>query len=132
MQRACLKRNMRSRHTDSKIWARAVVTAEEPLQGSVVGKSWIDWPASARDCPQHRGTISVGGKTRGMQRCLSIMGETGLKSSLGGCSESWMTTKRALVMHFRFLFMPKRVDVSGCESHKTVMTAVAEGPDMKG
>ena len=64
---------------------------------------------------------------------LQQYGENGLKCLLGGCSNSWGSTRRGLGMRFPFSFMTKREDVSMgcqfCEFHKYVMTAMAEmGP----
>ena len=64
-----------------------------------------------------------------MHACSRSMGTAGLERSWGGCSDSWGRTRRGLGMHFPFSFITKRVDVSmgcqGCESHKSVMAAVA-------
>ena len=93
------------------------------------GKSWIDSPASARACPQHRGTISYGLRMRGMHACSRSMWTNGLKRSRGGCSDFWRITRMGLRMNVQFSFITKRVDVSmgcqPCESHELVMAAVA-------
>jgi len=56
-------------------------------------------------------------------------GAAGLKRSWGGCSDFWGRTRRGLGIRFPFSFITKRVDVSmgcqDCESHKSVMAAVA-------